>query len=571
MKYLIRVDKKNFNTKIIENIEIDAPDVLRTPIYIENPYGKILIIGDCINLSDYISELKQNVRPEIIIANLNGNFHLYFFDQINNKLFVFNSLWGIIPIYYKITKESAFFGSSLKLIRYATNSNQLNKKYLFQSIIFNYSLCDDTFYEGIAVLPVNSFIELSPNLNNKVNCYFNIEDHFTTNLKSGKNALHDLSDLFIQETAKWFPSERFAVSFTGGFDGRTLVSVAKYYDQDFLTYSFGNTGASDLELPKTQAKKLGVEFKEIKLDENYAKNYYRSNFKDVIINSEGRAGINRAHYNYAAELLKSQVRFIITGNFGSEIFRSLHLTGVLFSKAMFFVINFALDSSWIKRIESLPEYIILNKEYFKTAWEETVNDIYEIIKRSNTKEKNLLVYKFVLEEVFRKYFGAEIVIQLKYLLNRTPYLNIIFIKELLKTKYAGAYSKFFTHNPFVRFKGQELYSHIIKKTSPLLYHAYTNKGYKPKDLLTPVGKLNLLKNYFRRRFSSAPDPEMDPFGVILAYQLNKNLILSLNQKNLFFNTSIITKYLLDNKNENIGFALKLISLLYYIKSEGLDE
>lgn len=571
MKYLIKININIFEEKVLENIVIDGPEVVKKPIYIESSKGKILLIGDCINLSENIGELEKGKPIETVISSLNGNFHLYYFDRIDKKFFVYNSLWGIIPLYYKIEKDVALFSSSLNLIKKETNSCQINKKYLLQTVIFNYSLCNDTFWNGISLLPVNSFIELSKNTNLKIKKYFFIEEHFSQNPKGGRNALNHLSDLFISETAKWFPKEKFAISFTGGFDGRTLVSVAKYFNQNFFTYSFGNNGASDLELPKLHAKDMGIEFREIRLDKSYAENYYHDHLSDIILNSEGRAGINRSHYNYAADFLKKYVRYILTGNFGSEILRSLHITGALFSKAMFLVINYSNDdSTWIAGIESLPEFRLLDKKYFHHEWEETIYDIKQIIKHSNNLEKNLWTYKFVFEEVFRKYFGAEIFMQYNYLINRTPFLNIIFLKELLKTKYAGAYGPFFTHNPVYRLKGQLFYASVISKTSPYLYNVTTDKGYKPKDLLTKYGYLKLVLNYLKKNISSVSLAEKDPFSVIYSFNKNKNIILSLNSNNPFFQESIIQDYLYGNNSEKIGFAIRILSLIHYLKSEGYN-
>jgi len=80
--------------------------------------------------------------------------------------------------------------------------------------------------------------------------------------------------------------------------------------------------------------------------------------------------------------------------------------------------------------------------------------------------KNQKFYVFVFEEVFRKYFGAEIINQFKYIKNRTPFLDMAFLKAILRTELAGIHSEFFEHNPVKRYKGQILYAHIINKTYP---------------------------------------------------------------------------------------------------------
>ena len=54
---------------------------------------------------------------------------------------------------------------------------------------------------------------------------------------------------------------------------------------------------------------------------------------------------------------------------------------------------------------------------------------------------------FIFEEVFRKYFGAEMVNQYIHLKNRTPFLDAEFMKIILGTGYAGVYSNFLRRTP----------------------------------------------------------------------------------------------------------------------------
>ena len=112
--------------------------------------------------------------------------------------------------------------------------------------------------------------------------------------------------------------------------------------------------------------------------------------------------------------------------------------------------------------------------------------------------RNQRFYVFVFEELFRKYFGAEMVNQFRYLKNRTPFLDIDFLKAILKTEFAGIHSDFFEKNPLKRYKGQVLYAHIIKKAYPDFGKMMTDKGYKPDDLINFFGKVNIAKGYLKK-------------------------------------------------------------------------
>lgn len=126
-----------------------------------------------------------------------------------------------------------------------------------------------------------------------------------------------------------------------------------------------------------------------------------------------------------------------------------------------------------------------------------------------------------MEEVFRKYFGAEMINQFRHVRNRTPYLDIDFLKEIFRTDLAGIHSGFFEHNPLKRYKGQILYSHIIRKAYPEFGKMMTDKGYRPDDLLTLAGKARVIKGYYHKKTGksiSAPDPN----SVSLAWETNRH-------------------------------------------------
>lgn len=528
--------------------------------------SNIVIIGDCIDLTLMQNGLQHGKDVKSLMAESNGNFHAFELNVQDKRLTVFNSLFAILPLYYFINNDSIVFSNSFDVLRREIKSSpKINKKFILQNVLLNYSINNDTFLEGINLVASNSCLQVDNNLTVNSFRYFNTENLFVSRPEKGHKILSELSDVFIEETRKFLPNERYAVSFTGGFDGRTLVALSKSLKKDFFTYSFGNIGSSDLDYPALQSKELGIEFVPILLDENYANTYYKENLWGIVSESEGLAGVNRSHYCYAANLLKDRTNFILTGNFGSEILRSLHIAGAVFAKELFYVFKDAKSDEWINYLFTSPKLNYLNLSCFKSELEETVSDIQTWIASKAEKSNNLLMYEFVLEELLRKYFGPEIVMQSNHLINRTPFLNIRFITELLKTKYAGAYGPYFSENPVKRFKGQELYAHIIARTSRELLGMPTNKGYRPIDLLKASGKIKLVVNFIRKKFSKANDGDLDPFGVHLAFLSNRSQLLSENISKEYFNKNLVSSVFQKNDySEETNFVLRLLSLNKFI-------
>lgn len=528
--------------------------------------SNVVIIGDCIDLTRMQNGFQLGKDLKSLMAESNGNFHAFELNVQDNQLTVFNSLFAVLPLYYFIDNESIVLSNSFDLLRREIRSSlKINKKFILQNVLLNYSINNDTFLEGINLVASNSCLQVDNNLIVKSFKYFNTENLFVSRPEKGQKILAELSDVFIEESKKFLPSEKFAVSFTGGFDGRTLVALSKSVKKDFFTYSFGNIGSSDLTLPASQSVDLDIDFIPILLDANYDRNYYKENLWEIVKESEGLAGINRAHYCYAANLLKEKTDFILTGNFGSEILRSLHSQGAVFAEELYHVFKDPNSEEWISALTHSQKLKYLNEVSFKSELEETVHDIKNWISSRTVKENNLLLYEFVLEELLRKYFGPEMVMQSNYFINRTPFLSIRFITELLKTKYAGAYGPYFSDNPVKRFKGQELYAHIIARTSPELLGMPTNKGYRPIDLLRVTGKVKLVNNYVRKRLVKVNDGDMDPFGVNLAYLSNREQLLKEKIESEYFNEAGFSRVLDSSAfSDDTNFVLRLLSMNKFI-------
>jgi hypothetical protein len=110
--------------------------------------------------------------------------------------------------------------------------------------------------------------------------------------------------------------------------------------------------------------------------------------------------------------------------------------------------------------------------------------------------------------------------QFHYLNNRTPFLDAMFLKEMLKTRLAGVYSDFFENNPLNRFKGQVVYAHFMRKTYPAYNEILTDKGYRPKDLLSLTGKFYITKSYLKKKLRNR-NTEVDPNNVNDSFAYNK--------------------------------------------------
>ena len=338
----------------------------------------------------------------------------------------------------------------------------------------------------------------------------------------------------------------------------------------FTAFAYGSPDIDDIAIPKYQCRKLGIPFHSILLDDAYVKQHSLACALDLIEKTEGNAAFSRAHYVYAVKTLSKLTKYIITGNFGSELFRTIHnmtLTGLIFSKELFEIHRETDENRLIGYLKNSPKLKYLNLNRFNLAFEELIHDVLELRKKDHHLSTNRQFYIFVFEELFRKYFGPEIILQSEYLCNRSPYLDFKFIEFLLKTDLAGIYNKFFEENPLKRFKGQILYAHIIKKSDSEMLNYHTDKGYRPEDLLTNMGKFKIFRSFLKRRIFNIRNINKDPHSVKKSFLFNFGHWASFPISEDFFNKQILKEKFLERELiGDLNVFINILSSNYYINN-----
>jgi len=501
---------------------------------------RIFVIGDLVHFNE--SEVSFHLLYNAIISNrvheFGGFFYLIYLR--GNEVTVYSSLFNILPVYIYENENKILISSKLELIiDHLTKKPGINKKYILERVLFNYGLFNDTYFEGIKLLKSNHYLNISCNLQQV--SQFKISDLYTDNYNKGKKVLNNLACYFIDITNHFLPNEKYALSFTGGFDGRTLLAVSRYYKRDFIAYSFGSEDSGDLILPKNQAHELDVLFEPIYLNDEYVKIHSYEAGRALIELTEGQASFARAHYVFAAKRLADMVHYMVAGNFGSELFRAMHNPGVVISKELAEVFKYNNKNIWIDSLINSPRLSFLQTGIFEKELDEVIEEIDQFKNSYKNLDQNQLFYIYALSEIFRKYFGPEINMQSNFIVNRSPFLNFHFIKQLFQTYYCGVYSDFFMDNPVKRFKGQVLYAHIIKHAFPGLLTYYTIKGYKPSALLRNFSKPELLYSFIKKKISLSKNNKSDYFSVQRAFNNNKEKWLSVPILAEYYNKNYIQK------------------------------
>lgn len=470
--------------------------------------GHAVFIGDPVfhdrQTSQLIHDLETS-RIETIIREVDGFYYLLVIYHRLQKLIISSGSFSILPVFYSVDRDMLSISSSFDLLlsKGSKKSWTPDQQYYLEKALFNYPLFNRTPVKGINLLPSNSFIEYCSS-KFIIRKHTNISDYFTGSPEPWRKAKDRISDLFVEKAGDFVPESSFAVAMTGGLDSRTVAGISSVRGHLSAGYTYGRQQDHDLIVASAIARFLKLNFIPVILDENYAREHFWNYGLKFLTGSYGLGNISRAHYSLIAENYLKQYRYLLTGNFGSEILRSARIAGVVTSGALFRAFSPADGEDPVKILRSEPALNYLNPSVMNENLADVTDELSDYLdSMPSGLTVNQRFYTYIFEEVFRKYFGPEIISQRPFVSHRAPFLCFRFIESILKTAFAGANSDFMETNPLKRIHGQILHASILQKTNPALLDFRLDRGYKPKDLLTYTGAMKILLEYLNKRHSGS--------------------------------------------------------------------
>lgn len=482
---------------------------------------ELILWGDPAGGEEFTRSIDGAISPDQILSKVYGHFYFLLLNKQEKEIIAGNSVFSILPVYYYESNGEFILSNNAIDLGKHLGLDVISRRFVLETILFNYPLFNHSIVEKVRLLPSNSYVKIRPGAFTVVKHTF-FENFFSQNPVPWRKAANATSDSFLEEVKKYFPAEQYVNALTGGLDSRTLVAAGLASGRNLLCYSFGAPGSKDVEIPDRLTSLAGLPYKKILLDDDYARNESLKNGLEFVMNASGAASFARGHYLYAAKAMMNHSGYMITGNFGSELFRAANVRGVVFPPNLITLFSSDSPEEAMEIIGNSREFNSVRRDSFSVEWEQLKHDLHALPCFNSEYGQltlNQKFYLFVFEEVFRKYFGAEMVNQFRYLRNRTPYIDIDFLRTILGTGFAGIYSDFFERNPFKRFKGQVLYAHIIKKSRPDLGRIITDKGYCPNDLLTLTGKVKVIRGYLKKKANKV-NAHPDPYSVDRAFSYN---------------------------------------------------
>ncbi len=515
--------------------------------------------------------------PDKVTDKIKGSFVIIFWEASIPKLTIITDRHNVLPLYYHQQGKRLFIASNIPLlVKMADLKIKIDPVGFASQLVFDFPVRDLHYIQGIKrflAASIYSFDKYGLERNE----YWSVTSLYHENLLPPKDSLELLSKILVENIALYSEdAPKLLVSLTGGFDGRTNLSMLQRPREDFLTYSYGMPGSLQIRIPQEISRKIGIRYQPIYLKGEFLTNYSTYSHNATVY-SNGLAPIGFANIDYAFAQLSDFANTALTGLFGSEILRPLSPgLGIQMNDRVF---DLFFDTKGREKVREYVKQFFRPSELINTVFKEGLEALFDIfesefVEKHKTYNPVNRSFFFLLEEGMPKYFQQEIQIERTYVDTRSPYLDSDLLDLIYRTPFAGMYNGFLGNNKIKKRRGQLLYVRIMEKYFPELNRIRVDRLYKPIDLIRPfpINYLLLAIGVTRKNLYMKSKGGNDTFKTNLWTRSTIENILNQHAKNPLIDITIkdrLKDYSNRNEATDITFRhlIAIIEFMNYLNDE----
>lgn len=302
--------------------------------------------------SDYLDKL-YNDYGSGFLPHLNGLFCGVFIDRKDKSCTIFNDRYGVKRIYYCETPTDFYFSTQARaLLKILPETRKFDSDGFSEYLICGTTLFDKSLYQNISLLPGGSAWRFESTSEPKKDQYFHPSEWENLPELNPNEYYEHFQETFQRILPRYFhPEEQIAVSLTGGLDTRMILSNIQLSPGTVPCYTYAGLyrDCYDAKVAKRVAKALSQEHTTIKMENDYLENFGHY-AEEAILAADGYLDVRNAFEIYFSQHAKKIAPIRVTGNYGSEIVRSVDYlkaampTGGLFRQGYMQGLNKAMDT-----------------------------------------------------------------------------------------------------------------------------------------------------------------------------------------------------------------------------------
>ena len=295
-----------------------------------SPSSTLLFCGECFdtNASSGVSlSALYATQGDRFVAELNGLFTGLLINRARRQALLFNDRYGSERLYSYDKNGVTYFASEAKaLLAVLPELRDFDDTGLAQFLAFGSTLGGHTLFRGLKLVPGGSLWRFTPGGSVERNRYFEPAEWEALPTLSAAGFESAFADTFDQVLPAYLRSDQaVGLSLTGGLDTRMIAACMPRSVSPAVAYTYaaaGNDTLLDLRIARQVARSRGIEHQALRIGPEFIAGFPGHVDRTVYI-SDGCAGLLGAHELSLSEQARQLAPVRLTGNFGSEVLRSV--------------------------------------------------------------------------------------------------------------------------------------------------------------------------------------------------------------------------------------------------------
>jgi len=273
----------------------------------DNTIGAIVygnVFRNVTNPAEHIIQIYTRYGKKAL-SELNGSFSGVIFENTATpKVVLITDRFGSRPLYYAFKDGEIIFSSHARGILSYPFPKKLNERTLVKFLLYGKIgiLGDDTWFEGIKLLPPGSILTFFSDGKYMIEKYWDLE--YVSKL-SKKDAIESLCKAFKEAVNERISNANgnLAVMLSGGLDSRAILAALSTKNRRRITaVTFGVKDCDDISIARKVTAKLGLTHIVIEYDPDELSKYAEK----VVYLSEGQDTVNVSFLPYVAEQMNKR-------------------------------------------------------------------------------------------------------------------------------------------------------------------------------------------------------------------------------------------------------------------------
>lgn len=279
-------------------------------------------LGDA--AGDWLVHLYEE-KEEGFFQSLNGLFSGLLLDLRNQRGYLFNDRYGIERLYWFEAGEATYFATEAKaLLRVLPQLREFDPEGVTDFLAFGCTLEWRTLFKGMHLAPGGSLWRIE-NGECRKSRYFDPTEWESLPILPDEAFQARFQETFTRLLPRYFASDsEVGVSLTGGLDTRMIMAALPSETARPVTYTFcgANPELRDARIASRVAAACGLRHEVIHIETDFLSNFADLADRTVWV-TDGCFGPSGAHEIYLNRKARALSPIRLTGNFGSEILRSM--------------------------------------------------------------------------------------------------------------------------------------------------------------------------------------------------------------------------------------------------------